>query len=460
MENILTKELAWFYRVVIIKEDDETVELLVDQTKYEEQLNIELEVVFGKKVLFKKGSPSEVDKILTQVYRTTGKADKDDRKNEVESDLLSEIIEEAISLKSSDIHFEIYEDYTRVRYRLDGVLIQKKTLEKHLYLEFVNIIKIKSNLDITEKRLPQDGRTKLGGYDVRVSVTPTQFGEKIVMRVLGKSTDSLDLSVLGFDHDELKKYKEAVQKSNGIVLISGPTGSGKTTTLYATLKMLNSVKKNIMTIEDPIEYVLDGINQMQLNEDIGLTFATALKSFLRQDPDIIMLGEIRDRETSVMAIRASLTGHLVLSTIHTNSALGTISRLIDMGISPFLLSETINVTLAQRLVRNLCSCKKKRPFERKDFPSTYNLPKKLEFYYEENGCEKCHYTGFSGRRAIYEMIIIDNELAMEISNETKNLNKILKKKNVVTLADKAFDLVKKGETTPQEVYSILINAEL
>ncbi|SEC56604.1 type IV pilus assembly protein PilB [Tenacibaculum sp. MAR_2009_124] len=458
MENILTKELAWFYRIVHVKEDDDSVELLVDESKFKEDLSIELEIIFGKRVILKKVGSSEVERELTQRFRSSRGKGTEEKKNEVQSDLLSEVIEEAISLKSSDIHFEIYEDYTRVRYRLDGVLIQKRRIEKELYLEFVNIIKIKSNLDITEKRLPQDGRTKLEGYDIRVSVIPTQFGEKIVMRVLGKSTDSLDLNMLGFDKDELKRYLEAVQKSNGIVLISGPTGSGKTTTLYATLKMLNSVEKNIMTIEDPIEYVLDGVNQMQLNEDIGLTFSNALRSFLRQDPDIIMLGEIRDKETSSMAIRASLTGHLVLSTIHTNSALGTISRLVEMGISPFLLSETINVTLAQRLVRKLCDCKSKVAFNRNHFPSTYNLSCETGSYFKEVGCKKCHYTGFSGRRAIYEIVIVDRELAIEISKETNDFNKILKKRNIKTLADKAFDLVMKGETTPSEVYPILINA--
>ncbi|CAM1359182.1 GspE/PulE family protein [Tenacibaculum xiamenense] len=458
MENILTKELAWYYRVVPISENDESIELLIDEAKFKDELKVELEIIFGKEVILRKVSSFEAERELTQRFRNTDNNEKKERKKEVQSDLLGEIIEEAISLKSSDIHFEIYEDYTRVRYRLDGVLIQKRTIEKEIYLEFVNIIKIKSNLDITEKRLPQDGRTKLGGYDIRVSVIPTQFGEKIVMRVLGKSADSLDLNMLGFEEDELKSYLEAVKKSNGIVLISGPTGSGKTTTLYATLKMLNSVEKNIMTIEDPIEYVLNGVNQMQLNEDIGLTFSSALRSFLRQDPDIIMLGEIRDKETSSMAIRASLTGHLVLSTIHTNSALGTISRLVDMGISPFLLSETINVTLAQRLVRKLCSCKKKVKFNKSDFPSTYSSLEVTESYFKEVGCKECHYTGYSGRRAIYEIVIVDNDLANEISKETNNFSRILKKRNIKTLADKAFDLVMKGETTPSEVYPILINA--
>ncbi|WP_435261211.1 GspE/PulE family protein [Tenacibaculum sp. nBUS_03] len=457
MEEILTGELAWFYGIVPIKDEGECIELLIDETKFKEELQIELEIILGKKVKLIKTSTILVERELSKKYRNASKGNND-KKDDLQSDFLSEIIQEAISLKSSDIHFEIYEDYTRIRYRLDGVLVQKRTIDKELYLEFVNIIKIKSNLDITEKRLPQDGRTKLGGYDIRVSVIPTQFGEKIVMRVLGKSTDSLDLNILGFDEDELKSYLEAVQKSNGIVLISGPTGSGKTTTLYATLKLLNSIEKNIVTIEDPIEYVLDGVNQMQLNEDIGLTFSSALRSFLRQDPDIIMLGEIRDKETSSMAIRASLTGHLVLSTIHTNSALGTISRLVDMGVSPFLLSETINVTLAQRLVRKLCGCKKKVSFNSNDFPSSYKTLLKTKSYFKEVGCEKCHYTGFSGRRAIYEIVVVDNELATEISEKTNNFNKILKKRNIKTLADKAYDLVTKGETTPSEVYPILINA--
>ncbi|WP_064968114.1 GspE/PulE family protein, partial [Tenacibaculum ovolyticum] len=398
-------------------------------------------------------SSSEIEKLLVLKYRTTEEVVK-----RVKISVLEDIISEAIHFNSSDIHFEIYENYTRIRYRIDGVLIEKRRIEKELYVEIVNIIKIQSNLDITEKRLPQDGRTKIDSHDIRVSILPTQFGEKIVMRILSKNTDELELNSLGFDGDELKKYVEAVQKSNGIILISGPTGSGKTTTLYTTLKMLNSVDKNIMTIEDPIEYVLNGVNQIQLNEDLGLTFSNALRSFLRQDPDIIMLGEIRDKETSEMAIRASLTGHLVLSTIHTNSAFGTISRLIDMGIQPFLLAETLNVTLAQRLLRKLCNnCKREVVFKEEELPKSYKSPKVITSCFEPVGCEKCHYTGYKGRRAIYELVIVDLDIVNEIKKGNQDFLKIIKEKKIKTLSEKAFGLLEKGETSLKEIYSILIN---
>lgn len=454
IENVINKEFAWHYRIIPKEEKEEEVVFLIDKEKDKKEVVNELKIILGKEVKVIPTESLEIEKLLVLKYRT---AQEVDRKKK--TSILEEVINEAINFKSSDIHFEIYEEYTRVRYRIDGVLIEKRRIKKELYAEIVNVVKIQSNLDITEKRLPQDGRAKVEGYDIRVSVLPTQFGEKIVMRILGKNTDALELSSIGFDDEELKKYIESVNKSNGIILISGPTGSGKTTTLYATLKMLNSVEKNIMTIEDPIEYVLDGVNQIQLNEDIGLTFSNALRSFLRQDPDIIMLGEIRDKETSEMAIRASLTGHLVLSTIHTNSALGTISRLIDMGVPPFLLSETLNATLAQRLLRRLCdNCKRKERFNKKMFPSTYKIQKEIDFYYEPVGCESCHYTGYKGRRAIYELVIVDDDIAKEINKKEQNYSKVIKEKGIKTLSEKAFNLLENGETSLKEIYSILINA--
>ncbi|MFT7900097.1 MULTISPECIES: GspE/PulE family protein [Flavobacteriaceae] len=454
IENIINKEFAWHYRVIPKEEKEGEVIFFIDKEKDKNEVANELKIILGKAVKVIPMESLEIEKLLVLKYRTTQEVDR-----KIKTSILEEVINEAINFKSSDIHFEIYEEYTRVRYRIDGILIEKRRVKKELYAEIVNVVKIQSNLDITEKRLPQDGRAKVEGYDIRVSVLPTQFGEKIVMRILGKNTDSLDLSSIGFDEEELKKYIESVNKSNGIILISGPTGSGKTTTLYATLKMLNSVEKNIMTIEDPIEYVLDGVNQIQLNEDIGLTFSNALRSFLRQDPDIIMLGEIRDKETSEMAIRASLTGHLVLSTIHTNSALGTISRLIDMGVPPFLLSETLNATLAQRLLRKLCdNCKRKERFNKEMFPSTYKVPKEIDFYYEPVGCESCHYTGYKGRRAIYELVIVDDDIAREINKKEQNYSKVIKEKGIKTLSEKAFNLLEKGETSLKEIYSILINA--
>ena len=305
--------------------------------------------------------------------------------------------------------------------------------------------------------MPQDGRITNDTFDIRVSILPTLYGEKIVMRILGQDASNIDLTALGFQEEELQKYLQAVKKPNGIILISGPTGSGKTTTLYATLKLLNDTRRNIVTVEDPIEYTLKGINQVQLKEDIGLTFASALKSFLRQDPDVIMLGEIRDSETALMAIRASLTGHLVLSTIHTNSAIGTISRLIDMGIPSYLIAETLNLSLAQRLVRKLCNhCKSETAYHAEDFPVNFELPFPISQHFKANGCNQCYHTGYSGRTALYEIVNISHPIAEQIKNNT--ISKLLSdNKEYESLADKAFALLANGTTSLDEIYPILIN---
>ena len=306
----------------------------------------ELEIIFGKRVLLDPIRNGFVQKNLGKHYR------KGNQKENGHSgalsytpnsdDFLVNLITNAHELGSSDIHIESYEERCRIRMRIDGKLVERFVLKKDEYPAIINRLKIKSNLDIAEKRLPQDGRIFFSSgnskFDIRVSVLPTLYGEKIVLRLLSKDAANIDIYKLGFQPKQLDDFLEAIKKPNGIVLISGPTGSGKTTTLYATLRILNNEHTNILTIEDPIEYTLEGINQVQLKESIGLNFASALRTFLRQDPDIIMLGEIRDGETAQMATRAALTGHLVLSTIHTNSAWGTISRLLDMGIPPFLLA--------------------------------------------------------------------------------------------------------------------------
>ena len=261
---------------------------------------------------------------------------------------------------------------------------------------------------------------------------------------------------MGFSEQELGDYLEGIKKPTGIILISGPTGSGKTTTLYATLKLLNKEKTNIVTIEDPIEYTLEGINQVQLKESIGLTFASALRTFLRQDPDIIMLGEIRDRETAEMAIRASLTGHLVLSTIHTNSAWGIVSRLADMGLEPFLLASTVNTLVAQRLLRLLCTeCKKKETFELALLPKNYKATTEITSHFTPLGCDHCHYTGYKGRKAIYEVIPLDNELCNCIKNNVFSVDALLKERNIKTLQENAFELFYEGHTSLEEAYPFL-----
>ena len=452
----ISGELANHYRIIPKQTDEDTLELYVDSKNNSDEVREELELLTGKCIVFFQAESHEIEKALSVYYRKERVEVKKKSFDVEKNDFLESLFEEAKSLKSSDIHFEVYENSARIRLRIDGQLIERYKIEKTNYLELVNKVKIKAKLNITEKRLPQDGRITNDAFDIRVSILPTLFGEKIVMRLLGQDASNIDLNVLGFQKEELENYLEAVKKPNGIILISGPTGSGKTTTLYATLKLLNESRRNIVTVEDPIEYTLQGINQVQLKEDIGLTFASALKSFLRQDPDIIMLGEIRDSETALMAIRASLTGHLVLSTIHTNSAIGTISRLVDMGVPAYLISETLNLSVAQRLVRKLCDhCKTETAVDRDDFPSGYKFPYTIEKHYKPVGCNQCYHTGYKGRRAIYEVIPVDPILADAIKHQ--QVTELFEtNENYKSLADKAFDVLADGETSLDEIYAILI----
>ena len=455
--HIISGDLANQYRVLPKRVADNFLELFVDSAYDNMASKEELELFIGTEVTFIPVAADTIEKALSKYYRKERGADKSKSLIIEKGDFLEDLIDEAKSLKSSDIHYEIYEDAARIRFRIDGQLIERYKIEKDNYAELVNKIKIRAKLNITEKRLPQDGRITNGAFNIRVSILPTLFGEKIVMRLLGQDASNIDLNTLGMQKKELEDYLEAVKKPNGIVLISGPTGSGKTTTLYATLRLLNDSRRNIVTVEDPIEYTLKGINQVQLKEDIGLTFSASLKSFLRQDPDVIMLGEIRDSETALMAIRASLTGHLVLSTIHTNSAVGTISRLMDMGVPSYLIAETLNLSVAQRLVRKLCAdCKEETEFRKEDFPANYELPYQLPKYYKPSGCNTCFHTGYRGRRAIYEILPVDSKTIEAIKNNT--LSKISDKgENYKPLSDKAFDVLAEGETALEEIYSILIN---
>ncbi|UII81916.1 GspE/PulE family protein [Flagellimonas sp. CMM7] len=460
LRQIINADLAYHYRVVPKQDSDNTLVLFIEEENASDAVSEELELYLGKKIEFYKVSKSVLNKALYEYYRKEEFTTESTNGQTIAAgkDFLQNLILEAKAIGSSDIHFEVYEEEARVRFRIDGLLIEKYKIPNDSYLEMINKIKIEANLDITEKRLPQDGRINFEDFDIRVSILPTLHGEKTVMRLLGRDTSHLNLEDVGFEEEQYQIYNEAIKQSNGIVLISGPTGSGKTTTLYATLKLLNDSKRNIVTVEDPIEYTLKGINQVQLKEDIGLNFTSALRSFLRQDPDIIMLGEIRDAETAKMAIRASLTGHLVLSTIHTNSAIGTISRLVDMGVPAFYIAETLNASVAQRLLRRLCdNCKEETLFDRKDFPMGYKMPKPLKSYYKPKGCQHCYYTGYKGRKAIYEVVPMTNEIVSVIKEQPHNIKDNINY-NYHTLADKAFALLENGTTSIEEIYSLLINA--
>jgi len=459
LQQLISSETAWTYGILPFEKKDNALHFYVREGQDMDAIREDLEVILGDTIVLHSAEKVWLEKFLGKYYRRSGNNSKDKKTAQVgqKDDFLLRIIHEARVAGSSDIHIEIYEEEARVRIRIDGLLIERYRLDLLEYPEIVNKVKIKANLDITEKRLPQDGRLSFDEFDVRVSILPTLHGEKIVLRILARDASQVDLDKLGFDAMEKHNYLEGVRKPNGIVLISGPTGSGKTTTLYATLKILNEEKRNIVTVEDPIEYTLKGINQVQLKENIGLTFASALRSFLRQDPDIIMLGEIRDGETAQMAIRAALTGHLVLSTIHTNSAWGTISRLIDMGVPSYLLAGTINTSVAQRLVRLLCSqCKKEVALDKKELPKEY-ADSRLDKHCIPVGCEQCHYTGYQGRKALYEVITIDRDLSNRIKEEQLKVDDLLKERGIQKISEKAFDLLRNGNTSLEEVYSLLTN---
>lgn len=465
MQQTISTDQAWHYHIVPKTMDEDVFVFYADEEKMNSSLSDELEMIFGLTIKIVPVSSEKINKTLGKYYRLTYKNKQAETVNfegSSQEDFVYKLIIEADYLGSSDIHIEKYEDRCRVRLRIDGKLIEKYVIHKEDYPALVNKLKIKANLDIAEKRLPQDGRISFEStgnkFDIRVSLLPTLHGEKIVMRLLSKDATNIDINELGFDKKQLRDYLEGIKKPNGIILISGPTGSGKTTSLYATLKILNEEKTNLVTIEDPIEYTLEGINQVQLKENIGLTFASALRSFLRQDPDVIMLGEIRDGETAQMAIRAALTGHLVLSTIHTNSAWGTISRMIDMGVPSYLLASTLSLSVAQRLVRILCTnCKEQKAFNSSLFPTNYQPPRKVETHFEPIGCEQCYYTGYKGRKAVYEVIPIDYELSDAIKNEKFNVREELKEKGINQLMDNAFELFEKGDTSIDEVYAMLMS---
>ncbi len=372
--------------------------------------------------------------------------------------LVDLLLMQAIKDRASDIHIEPFRHKINIRYRIDGVLYEIMPPARHLLPAIVSRIKILANLDIAERRLPQDGaflvKVEKKGIDIRVSVIPTIYGEKVVMRILDRSATPLNLEELGFEAGDLQNFKKAISSPHGLILLTGPTGSGKTTTLYAALNEIKSPHKNISTVEDPVEYKLEGINQVQIKPSIGLTFANTLRSFLRQDPDIIMVGEVRDLETAQICIRSSLTGHLVLSTLHTNDAPGAISRLIDIGIEPYLISSSLILVGAQRLVRRLCpECKEAYETTPK-LTADFNI--KQELLYKPKGCDYCNHIGYRGRVAIYEIIGINDKLRDLISRGAGlgEIKKAVRDTGVMLLMEKGIKKVEEGITSIEEVLSI------
>ena len=374
--------------------------------------------------------------------------------------LINMIFLMAIRDKASDVHFEPFEEEYRVRMKADGVLHELVPPPRALSSAISSRIKVMANLDITERRLPQDGRIELnvGGnqVDLRVSVLPTMFGESIVIRVLDRTAVKLDLDKIGMDPKVLIPFREVIQKPNGIILVTGPTGSGKTTTLYAALSFLNEITEKIITTEDPVEYEIEGLIQCPINHEIGLTFASALRAILRQDPDRILVGEIRDLETAQIAVQASLTGHTVFSTLHTNDAASTITRMRDMGLEPFLITATVEAVLAQRLVRRICTnCREEfHPTAEilLELELTPEIAKTMKFFYGK-GCDRCADTGYKGRLGIHELIIMDDDLRDLISKgvSTDELRAAAKTKGMITLRDSGLSGINNGLTTIEEI---------
>ena len=371
------------------------------------------------------------------------------------------IIKEGVLNNASDIHIEPEEAKVRVRYRIDGILMTKMVLPKNTKNSLISRIKIISDMDITENRSPQDGRIEksLGNekIDMRVSTIPTIYGEKIVIRILKKDESLIDINKIGFSSVNLTLFKNLIKANSGIILLAGPTGSGKSTTLFAALNKLKDDSKNIITIEDPIEYKISGINQIQANSKINFSFARALKSILRQDPDIIMVGEIRDKETAQIAIRAALTGHLVLSTLHTNDSLSSITRLIDMGIPSYLVTASVIGVVAQRLLRRVCvNCKRKYLITKRE-KLLFNDLRDVNYLYKGAKCEQCRQTGYKGRIAVHEILIIDKEIKRLISkgDDERKIKKYLKAKGMITLYEDALMKVKKGITSVNEMMRVL-----
>ncbi|GBD03725.1 Type II secretion system protein E [bacterium HR19] len=446
-----------------------------------------LQKVFKKPVKLFCSPQSEIEKVINEIYGTSGTIEVAKEVEKAEEIFATEIEEttkdileekgeapiirfvnalffQAVKERASDIHIEPAERETVIRMRIDGVLHEIIRINKTLHEPIVSRIKVMSRLDIAEKRIPQDGKIKLKvagrDIDVRVSTLPTVFGERVSLRILDRTATILKLEEIGMEEDVLRKMKELIRKTYGMILITGPTGSGKTTTLYACLSEINSPEINIITIEDPIEYQLKGINQIQVNPKVGLTFATGLRSILRQDPDVVMVGEIRDSETASIAIHAALTGHLVLSTLHTNDAPSAIARLIDMGIEPYLISSAVFATLAQRLVRKICqNCKTPYTPDQKELELVGLTPDKIpeRVLFKGQGCKECFGTGFKGRTGIFELFLIDDEIRELINSkvDSMKLKMVAISKGMRTLREDGLLKVLKGITTIQELARVI-----
>jgi type IV pilus assembly protein PilB len=488
--NYITEPMAQLYRIIPVAfKDDMLTVAMCDPQKL--QVLDELRNFLGYEVRAVVATPKEIQAALNRYYSVSGES-IESIVGELESDteltaaaqamalegaidltsvealaesapvrkLLNMVLLLAIKDRASDLHFEPFEDEFKIRIKADGVLYEMVPPPRHLAFAITTRIKVMANLDIAERRLPQDGRIELtvGGHpvDLRVAVLPTMFGESVVMRVLDRSVVKLDLNAVGLDARTLAQFRQVIHKPNGIVLVTGPTGSGKTTTLYSALSELNDIRDKLITTEDPIEYDIDGIVQVPIDPDIGITFASCLRAILRQDPDRILVGEIRDTETADIAIQASLTGHMVFSTLHTNDAPGTITRLRDMGVPPFLITATVEAILAQRLVRRVCQNCREVTIPSAEMLADLRMTRDDvvgKTFYRGAGCDTCNNTGYRGRVGLFELMILNDDMRDMIINNaaTDELREAARRNGMVTLRDAGMDAVYAGTTSVEEV---------
>ena len=434
--------------------------VVLDEDSYDKLYNRYLELRTDRTMesMQEDDSEEEEDLSLTDFLRTSSDILTSEESAPIIK-FVNALFYQAVKKKASDIHIEVQEKRGEVRFRIDGMLVKNADLDKKVVNLIVSRIKVISNLDISEKRIPQDGRTqiKIAGesLDIRVSVLPTFYGERVVMRLLMQSSQIPSINKLGFHESMISDVKKLLRSSHGIILVTGPTGSGKTTSLHSFLREVESPEKNLLTVEDPVEYKSDNIAQIQVNEKAGLTFASALRSILRQDPDVIMIGEIRDEETAAIAVRAALTGHLVFSTLHTNSAAATISRLADMGIEPFLISSSLLGILAQRLVRILCNECKEEDILAEEFADDYALDYTTKIY-KACGCKSCRYSGYSGRRSIGELLVMSDNVKdlLKTTTDEHSIRLALQKDGLKTISMQLAQMLSLGETSLDEAIRI------
>jgi type IV pilus assembly protein PilB len=480
VRQFMPGEVARRHRILPLQETDHGIRVVIGDPMNFEAFDT-APVLLKREVEFAYADPEHVDKLLAEVYpretNLTANGAGTEAGSALDDDaaviqLVQDFLEKAQVMRASDIHLEPVEEGFRVRFRIDGELEQYKLLPHTLHGPIVSRLKIMTEtMSIDEKRVPQDGRIQCQvrgkALDLRVSTIPTSQGESIVMRLLDQSTLSITLPDLGFMSDDQEYFRGLIKMADGIILVTGPTGSGKTTTLYACLSEINNESRKIITVEDPIEYVMPGVNQVHVKSDIGMTFARALRSILRQAPNVIMIGEIRDLETAGIAINASLTGHLVLSTLHTNDAPSAIARLVDIGVKPFLVSSAVRAVMAQRLCRKLCSCKEPATLTEAQMISLRLDPEQLAdaTIYQPKGCERCRFTGYRGRLGIFEIFKVDDEMRHMINRmgdhedrseqvSTVQLRKRAREQGMRTLREDGFQKVFAGLTTFDEVLAV------